>query len=344
MAVDAFPDPFAALSGHVDIRTKPEGVPSEVLRAYGLTEETTITKLDTNSYNVHYMVETTDAKYDLRHSNRAIDVGNLEYEAELLVHLRERGFVLAPEIVMTMEVRPNFWFEAEGWTLFRWMAAADLDSRPQMNPERTKNAARTLAAFHLATKDFRPHARRPKWPIFAKAEDWSFWADRTDKLAAHLDDDDFLAFAHRATREIAEMIDFSQLPITCCHADYRTRNMRFSDDDDTVAAVFDLDTAMICTRLFDLGGAAARFSTTGKVTADVDAGARFLTAYDAVNPLTPYEWTVLPIFIRWRIIRDVAIYFDRWWFNVRDACIHLFNGAADDIVNAASSSSSSCTS
>jgi len=344
MAVDAFPDPFVALSGHVDIRTKSAGVPREVLEAYGLSNAT-VTKLDTSSFNVHYAIETAAAKYDLRHSNRAIDVSNLEYEAELLVHLRERGFVLAPEIVKTTTGTPNFWFGDDGWTLFRWMDAANLDSRPQMNEARTANAARTLAAFHLATKDFRPKSRRPEWPIFSKAEDWTDrWADRADKLAAHLGDDEFrdefLALAHRAARDLDD-VDFAKLPVTCCHADYRTRNMRFDDHDDSVAAVFDLDTAMCSTRLFDLGGAATRFSTTGKVTADVDAGVRFLRAYDTAAPLTAYEWHVLPIFIRWRLIRDVAIYFDRWWLNVRDACNALFAGAAADIVAGCAASPSS---
>lgn len=330
-----FPDPFD--SRHIDIRTKSDAgdVPSEVLAAYGL-EGASIARLETGSYNIHFRVESGSGRLDLRHSNRPIDTLNLAYEAELLVHLRSRGFLLAPELVLTRDGESNFWFRNDGWTLFRWMDAADLEPRPQMNSARIEAAARTLAEFHIATGDFRPQARRGDWPIFSKPGEWpERWADRVEKLADHLgeDGDDLREFGRRSAQEISE-VDFDQLPQTCCHGDYRPRNMRFANDE--VAAVFDLDTAMISTRLFDLGGAVTRFSplagTSSVPQTDVESGKLFLQTYHEVSPLTSYEWQVLPVFVRWRLTRDVAIYFDRWWEKVRPAATEIFRGAADALV------------
>lgn len=337
MSMHAFPDPYN--SRHVDLRLRDDAgeVPDEVLAVYGL-EGAAIDRLETGSYNVHFRVESGGERFDLRHSNRPIDVSNLAFEAELLLHLRDRGFKLAPELVPTPAGETNFWHGHDGWTLFRWMDEAELEPRPQMNSARIESAALTLAEFHRATEDFRPEAQRGDWPIFSKPEEWNTrWADRAEKLADHLGEDgkDLREFAQRSVEEIAQ-VDFSRLPQACCHADYRPRNLRFAEYE--VVAVLDLDTAMLSTRLLDLAGAVTRFSplagTSSTPQADVDAGELFLRAYHSESPLTTYEWQVLPVFIRWRIIRDPVVYFDRWWIRVRSAAAEIFGGAADEMVSA----------
>lgn len=88
--------------------------------------------------------------------------------------------------------------------------------------------------------------------------------------------------------------------------------------------------------MLDLGGTVTRFTREGgNPRADVESGRSFLLAYDDASPLTPQEWEALPAFIRWRLVRDLVVYFDRWWLIVEDVCKSLFDGAADAIVEAA---------
>jgi Ser/Thr protein kinase RdoA (MazF antagonist) len=130
------------------------------------------------------------------------------------------------------------------------------------------------------------------------------------------------------------VLHFTRLPSTICHADYRLSNLRFEDN--RVVAVYDFDVAFRAPRLLDLGGVVTRFSPAGRqVHSDVETGAHFLRAYHAVSPLQPQEWEALPTFIRWRLVRDVVAYYDRWWFVVADTCHFLFDGGADAIVEAA---------
>ncbi len=336
----AFPDPYN--SRHVDIRLREDAgdVPAEVLAAYGL-EKAAVARLETGSYNVHFEVESKIGKFDLRHSNRPIDASNLKFEAELLLHLRNREFKLAPELKLTESGETNFWRGNDGWTLFRWIEHANLDPRPVMNASRIDSAATTLAEFHEATADFKPTAKRGDWPIFSKPEEWNRrWANRAEELSEHLgeDGDDLHNLSEQCSTDLDD-VDFDRLSVTCCHGDYRPRNLRFRED--SVVSVFDLDTAMTSTRLLDVGGAVTRFSPlsghSSTPQADIEAGARFLRAYHAVSPLTSYEWQVLPIFIRWRLIRDTAIYFDRWWTHVRPAAMALFDGVAEEMVSAVNS-------
>ena len=119
-----------------------------------------------------------------------------------------------------------------------------------------------------------------------------------------------------------------------CHGDYRMRNLQFTGDD--LTGVFDFDTSMRASRLLDLGGAVTRFSPFGgDPQANPESGAVFLRNYHRQLPLSDYEIEILPIFIRWRLLRDVVIYFDYWWLKVRDSATKLFDGIAEDLVNRA---------
>jgi Ser/Thr protein kinase RdoA (MazF antagonist) len=100
-----------------------------------------------------------------------------------------------------------------------------------------------------------------------------------------------------------------------------------------ITGIFDFDTSIRASRLLDIGGAVTRFSPLGgKPQADVGAGALFLREYQNRLPFSDYETEVLPIFIRWRLLRDVVIYYDRWWLEVGDTCGVLFDGAAHEMV------------
>ncbi len=338
--MQAFPDPFDY--GHVDARKLPDArvVPSDVLDAYGLNGAS-VMALDTRSFNIHFRVDSNRGGFDLRRSNRPIDRSNLAFETEFLDHLRSKGFDRAPRPVPTLGGAFNYWSGSSGWTLLEWEDSANADADMLVTDGRIDSAADTLARIHTAMTDFVPTERRGDWPIFSRPEEWADrWAARTAQLAGHLGDEaqDLLDISGQATAEIAS-VDFTRLPTIGCHADYRMRNVRFAGDE--VSIVFDFDTAMMSTRLLDLGGAVTRFSrlapddNPSTPQADVASGSRFLRTYNEASPLIDYEWQVLPYFIGWRLVRDATIYFDRWWTKIGDTCRELYSGAALEMVTAA---------
>lgn len=334
------------MPGHRDARLREDVrvVPRAVINSYGLGEAT-VSALDTGSYNIHFRVERAGVSFDLRRSNRPSDPGNLEYESAILVHLRQNGFDLAPEIVPAVSGESNLWIDGAGWTLFRWMGDGPGIHRQTASAARTRAAARVLAQFHTVCKNFVPDARRGDWPVFTLPSiDPKTWLKRAESLAEHLAGDreftgakelpvggqDLRLMAKRSSVELAS-IDFAKLPDYMCHGDFRMRNIQFTGDE--VTGVFDIDTSIRASRLLDIGGVVTRFSPLGgNPQADVGAGALFLREYHERLPLSAYEIEVLPIFIRWRLLRDVVIYYDRWWFTVRETCASLFDGAAEAIL------------
>jgi Ser/Thr protein kinase RdoA (MazF antagonist) len=328
-----FPDPD--LPEHVDIRTLENArvVPDEVIDSYGLNNAV-ISAIDTGSYNIHFKIESEGKRFDLRKSNRPSQIGNHDYESEILNHLRSQGFTLAPEVVPSVSGDFNLWVDDTGWTLFKWMGSDSGPQRELANRSRALAAAKTLADIHRMCKDFHPAAQRAKWPIFTvPTVNPATWLKRAESLADELKEEgeDLRRMSRQSAGEL-EQIDFDKLPEYMCHADYRMRNLQFEGDE--ITGVFDFDTSIRTTRLFDLAGAVTRFSPLGgDPLADVEAGSTFLEKYHEQLPLSSYEIDALPALIRWRLLREVVVYYDTWWFDVRSACTDLFSGAAEKIVN-----------
>ena len=322
-----------------DARKEPDAgvVPDAVLEAYPL-DVCRVEPLETHSYNIHFRVDAEQGVFDLRRSNRPTAPPNLLYEASLLSHLKAAYFGLSHVIIHSRDGISNVWHDGVGWTLFPWMGDGPKIRTQTVNEPRRADAAIVLARLHEVTRDFRPSGRRGDWPIFAEAENWKIdWLERAEALSDRLglQARPLRKYMRQAADEMDEM-DHAVLPSFVCHGDYRPANVRFQGD--SVDAVFDFDTAFVSSRLLDLGGVVTRFSPeAGHPLVDVEAGSHFLRVYNAESPFTAEEWEALPAFIRWRLIRDMVIYFDNWWFLVEDTCHRLFDGAAEAIVNAARS-------
>jgi len=93
-------------------------VHDDVIDAYGLNNAV-ITAVDIGSYNIHFKIESEGERFDLRKSNRPSQIGNLDYESEILNHLRTKGFTLVPEVVATKSGAYNLWVDGRGWILFK---------------------------------------------------------------------------------------------------------------------------------------------------------------------------------------------------------------------------------
>jgi hypothetical protein len=212
-----FPDPD--MPDYRDMRLLEESrvIPEAVIESYDL-QNASITAMETGSYNIHFKVVSQsdssepDELFDLRRSNRPSQPGNLTYESEILIHLRERGFDLAPEIVPTAKGEPNLWFDDTGWTLFRWMGDGPGTHKQALTEAGSKSAAHTLAAFHVACENFTPTAKRGDWPVFTPPTvDHQTWLLRAESLAEHYDAsieggaEDLRQMARRSADELATM-------------------------------------------------------------------------------------------------------------------------------------------
>jgi Ser/Thr protein kinase RdoA (MazF antagonist) len=336
-----FPDPDMPDYSDIRLRENARFVPDAVAAEYDL-ENATITPMDTGSYNIHFRVDLNGELFDLRKSNRPSAPGNLDYESEILIHLRKQDFNLAPEIVPNQNGESNTWHDDIGWTLFRWLGDGPGTHKLVINETGVRSAAQTLAKFHDVSKDFVPTASRANWPIFTVPTiNPATWLIRAESLADHYREsidggaEDLRQLARRSAEEL-ETVDHSRLTEYMCHGDYRPRNLLIADDE--VQGVFDIDTSLRASRLLDLGSAAIRFvpgAESSAPSSNPDFGANFLRTYHSKLPLTEYEIEVLPIFIKWRLLRDVVIYYDKWWLTVREVCADLFAGAADEIVDSA---------
>jgi Ser/Thr protein kinase RdoA (MazF antagonist) len=334
LSLSHFPDPDMPDYSDVRLREDARTVPDEVLDLYDLSGSSVVA-LETGSYNIHFRIESGGKTFDLRKSNRPSAPGNLDYEAEILIHLKSRGFDLAPEIVPSTQGDSNVWIDDTGWTLFRWMGDGPTGAATG-SIAKARAAARVLVDIHALGEGFSPTAMRGNWPIFTLPNvDPDSWLRRAESLAEHLDGEgeDLREMARESAQELRS-INFNELPEFTCHADYRVRNLQFSGDE--VTGVFDFDTSVRSTRLLDLAGAVTRFSPLGgDPQADVESGSEFLKTYHDRLPLAPAEIDALPALIRWRLLRDVVIYYDRWWFKVGDTQTALHSGAADEIVTRA---------
>ena len=118
MSLSHFPDPDLPELRDARLREDVLVVPAVVVDAYGLGEAA-ISPLDTGSYNIHFRVERAGEAFDLRRTNRPNAPDNLACESAILVHMRQNGFNLAPEIAPARSGESNVWRDGAGWTMFR---------------------------------------------------------------------------------------------------------------------------------------------------------------------------------------------------------------------------------
>ena len=183
----------------------------------------------------------------------------------------------------------------------------------QGNPMQTQSAAQTLARFHLATDSLHPLGHK-NWPrehrVRTMADTLAEALAGTSPFAEGLADARYML---RSAEELAGLLTdetVAALPQAVTHGDYTPANVLFRVDD--VGGVFDFDWVSRQARAVDVGEALQFFAFT-RTTAldansiwslveawkpDAETALRFLTAYQAIWPLSEAEAAALPLFMR----------------------------------------------
>jgi homoserine kinase type II len=178
---------------------------------------------------------------------------DVRYEGELLWHLGARRFPTPqplrtergePFVVADVAGRPRF------LTVFPWTPGAELDEA-QLTPERAGHLGATLAALHLAARDF-PLRRDGIYTFERIAERVEAIRSRAHEVAplaevlAVLDDE--IAFLRR---ERAGMhASYAALPAGTIHGDLFPDNVLWEGD--RIAAVLDFEQASVGPLAYDL--------------------------------------------------------------------------------------------
>ncbi|MGQ9552556.1 MAG: phosphotransferase [Anaerolineae bacterium] len=183
----------------------------------------------------------------------------------------------------------------------------------QGNHRQIQSAARTLARFHRATAALNPLGRKD-WPrehrIRTMADTLAQTIADTPPAGEGLNDARYMLHSAEELSSLLTDETVATLPHVITHGDYTPANVLFQGDE--VGGIFDFDWVSHQARMVDLGEALQFFAFRRATALDANsiwslveawqpdvAGARhFLTAYQAVWPLSDAEAAALPLFMR----------------------------------------------
>ncbi|HYH48861.1 MAG TPA: phosphotransferase [Acidimicrobiia bacterium] len=253
----------------------------------------------------HYFLTAGLGRFILRRSYRAKQPEGVQFEHELVAHLRAHGFP-GPEFVLTRDGEP---FAVVDGRL--WRVSVFVTGRParQAHPGDAAAAARALAQYHELVDGFSASVPTPEAPLVP----WAL-ADRLAAVIARLDQrpaipagevgaslDYALERAEAVTTRLQEL--YQTLPMTTIHAGCRRGSTLF--DEERLAVVLDFDSAHREARALDVAVAVHDFaklygdpeSIDYKVHLDPAVAGHFVGAYHAEAPLSAAEVEAIPLLL-----------------------------------------------
>ena len=252
----------------------------------------------------HFRVDTTTGRYVLRRSYRSKTPAGLDFEHQLVAHLRRGGFP-APEVIPTRGGRT--WLEAEGrlHTLTAFVRGTPPGSD---DAAQVAEMARWLARYHRLARTFRPTVAVP--------QPQSMMASLRERLEAVVAagageqatllavDVGFVLDRGWEALEILERRSPELLRLVI-HAGCRRGSVLIEDGD--VKAILDFDSSHDDARVVDLVVAVHDYakvygdpeSDAYKVPLDLTVAGTFLRAYEEETdePLSSAEIEALPAFL-----------------------------------------------
>ncbi|MFA9613150.1 MAG: phosphotransferase [Deltaproteobacteria bacterium] len=296
-----------------------------VSQYYDLGKLIRVERNETGYVNISYVIETLRGgerkQYILRCYRQGTHENKIKFEHALMKELPERGFDLAPSVVVTKDgstyaIVPEKFAEGNWATciaVFSYLLGEDRYSwdAPLCTSEELTNAAEVLALYHntifgwegagnwkepriieqipLMVKQWRAHAKNAGNSVFDL-----YFAEHSNYLLETLKES-----IHYPTRAA-----YDTLPHLAIHGDYHPGNLKFLNR--KISGLFDFDWAKMDARCFDVGLAITYFCSAWEGSEDgnllLERVISFLDSYQKIEvedgqelgPLTSPELESLP--------------------------------------------------
>ncbi|MHC4792537.1 MAG: phosphotransferase [Planctomycetota bacterium] len=251
--------------------------------------------------------------YFLRKYKRGIAVNEVKFEHALINHCIAKGLTVAARVIANRKnrtyVKPSN--SRSIFAVYEYLTGEDRYTwdNPTLNDEEYSSAAKILATFHNAARDFDPKGlQRVEAKIldllptfFVGLKRFSQTAG-TSKFHRYFQDHlkDILNVINKTHIDAAETV---KMPFNPIHCDYHPGNLKFENNQ--VVGIFDFDWSKVDLRLFDVSLALAYFCSSWEDEHDgemlLNKCILFLTTYQeqmrrlsGMEPLNEIEIKNLP--------------------------------------------------
>lgn len=300
----------------------------DLLARYGLEQAGSSQNLTVRKRNRNLVVKTSAGKKVLKQYWHGWPSSFIVHEHSILAHLAAHHFQ-APRPIATLAGDTFVGHQDHHYALFEFEAGKNYASSFLLRPHRLRLmtlAGRTMAGLHRQLAGFMPQGRhytgfRPdmedrwrdmNWHVNKVAE----LEKKTGRLveAEKIECASWLmAHSHYILdemRRLDEILRTATLPRLLIHGDYGLHNLHFHRNG--TVTVLDFESCRLEWRLRDLITCLSRFRYTNGAF-DLQSVRRFVTAYEAVFPLSSDEWRLLPQVWRFCKLQDAVKYWNSFF-------------------------------
>ena len=251
--------------------------------------------------------------YFLRKYKRGIAVNEVKFEHSLINHCVAKGLTVAARVIANRKnktyVKPSN--SRSIFAVYEYLMGEDKYTwdNPTLNDAEYSSAAKMLANFHNAARDFDPKGLKRKeakildlLPTFSDGHKRYTRTVSTGKFHRYFLDhsDDILTVIDKIHIDSSDTVKLPYIPI---HCDYHPGNLKFEENQ--VVGIFDFDWSKVDLRLFDVSLALVYFCSSWEDEHDgeilLEKCILFLTTYQeqmrrlsGMEPLNNIEIKNLP--------------------------------------------------
>ncbi len=273
---------------------------AEVVSHYTIGEAQRLEEIPGGFGNSNFKLTTTDGAFLLKICDEK-NAAELQIQLKLLAHLQEHAYPTAYPILQ----KNGEAVYVSAPTEYRIMLYPFLPGgTPQLSPKVLAQLGEALAKLHCIP----PIAGLPRFPM-GMSQIVPFLVEvQTTQFAAH----PFINWMNSQLEWMEPQLN-EPLPTGLLHGDLFADNTLFEDEQ--LVAILDFEEGCHDTLLIDVGMTIVGCCYSERHELRAEWARCFLTAYDALRPLTPREWECLDCFVRYAAL---AIAFWRFrQFNIR---------------------------
>lgn len=305
-----------------------------VEKNYELGEVVKVERISGGYVNISYVIETSKGKYFLRRYRDTAKRSEVKFEHELIEHLINSGFNKTPQLYKTKTgktyvakfERKNAYKKLVFYAIFEFAKGEDKYTwyYPYCNPLELRDAAKTLAEYHIYVKDFKPKAKKKTvsldkliFNLRREFENLSRKADATKFCELFLANKEKLKDKSMEVYKELKTVDYENLPKMVIFGDFHLGNLKFKDN--KVTAMYDFDWVKWDARAYDVAYAiyytCGIWGEKGKNAIDVNKALEFFKAYQEAfieakkenEALSSREIEALPV-----LMKAVNIFLIHW--------------------------------